>query len=136
MTALEITARKYDPMPCRYLITSFAHARIRPIIGCVTFSILNMLGNVIHAWSKIGQRIKICPGVSLCQAETYQPVADSKFTRIAAILSLGWIFLSIESCMQGRQRTFWSGHAVLLGLTGENEIFTAIPARNIGLCTP
>ena len=120
MTALEFNARRNNPMPCRYLVPSLAYARI-------------------HSWSKIGQRIKICSGKSLGQAEAYQPVADSKIAGIAvkkSTLSTGWKFLFMGNGLKEKRGSDLGENVVLLDSTGEYEIWTGFSTRKIGLCTP
>jgi len=126
-------------MPCRDLIKSLAYVRFRPIIRCMTYSILNMLGKVIRSRFKKSQRVKIYSGTFLGQAKIDQPTADSKFVSVAANirkLSTGWNFLFMGSGLKEKRGSDLGENVVVPGLTGENEIRTGIPARKLGLCTP
>jgi serine O-acetyltransferase len=94
-------------------------------------------GVVIHPWTRIGNRVKIYPGVTLGRADIYAPIHESQFSGIQieddVILSPGAKVLCKEGLLRLGYRTVVGANAVLLNSTGNGEIWAGIPARCIGL---
>jgi len=93
-------------------------------------------GVVIHPCTRIGDRVKMYPGVNLGRADVHLPVEMSKFEAIAieddVILAPGSKILCKEGVLQVRRGTVVGANAVLLESTGENEIWAGVPAKCIG----
>ncbi len=93
-------------------------------------------GIVIHSRARIGDRVKIYPGVTLGRADIYRPVEQSRFEGMLieddVILSPGCKVLCKEDVLRVGRGTVIGANAVLLQSTGENEIWAGIPARCIG----
>lgn len=93
-------------------------------------------GVVIHSRSKIGDRVKIYPGVTLGRADIHLPIEESKFEGIViedeVILSPGSKILCKEGMLFVRKGTVVGANAVLLNSTLQDEIWAGIPARCIG----
>jgi serine O-acetyltransferase len=90
---------------------------------------------VIHSGSKIGNRVKIYPGVTLGRADIHLPIEESKFEGIVieddVILSPGSKILCKEGMLIDRRGTVVGANAVLLNSTLPDEIWAGIPARCI-----
>lgn len=137
--------------------SSLVYARNLPIIGWVAYYTLKLLGIeiprsvqigkgfelahggfgvVIHPSCKLGDRVKIYPGVGLGRADIYRPAADSPFEGIVVeddvILAPGAKILCKEGILHVRHGAVVGANAVLLDSTGENEIWAGIPARCVG----
>jgi serine O-acetyltransferase len=91
---------------------------------------------VVHSRTAIGDRVKIYPGVGLGRADIYRPMAQSGFQGIVVeddvILSPGAKVLCKEGVLRVGRGTVVGANAVLLGSTGEWEIWAGIPAQRIG----
>ena len=142
----------------RDLPTSLVYARSWPILGCLAYYVLKLLGVelprsvpvgrnfelahggfgvVIHSRSIIGDRVKIYPGVTLGRADIHHPMESSLFEGIVieddVILSPGAKILCKAGVLTVRRGSVVGANAVLLGSTGENEIWAGIPARCVGV---
>jgi serine O-acetyltransferase len=93
-------------------------------------------GVVIHPGTRIGDRVKIYPGVTLGRADIYRPVEESSFEAIVVgddvLISPGAKVLCREGVLTVGQGTVIGANAVLLESTGEMEIWAGIPARRVG----
>jgi serine O-acetyltransferase len=93
-------------------------------------------GIVVHSKTKIGNRVKIYPGVTLGRADIYKPAAESRFESIVieddVILSPGCKVLCKEGTLRVGRGTVVGANAVLLESTGEGEIWAGMPARRVG----
>lgn len=143
------------------LITKLAYARKKPLIGIMAYYVLKLLGVelprsvpigsdleiahggfgiVIHSKSKIGNQVKIYPGVNLGRADIHIPMDESRFEGIfiedQVILSPGSKVLCKEGVLRVGRGTVVGANAVLLQSTGENEIWAGVPARRIGIREP
>lgn len=141
----------------RDLITTLAYARNLPGLGKIAYYCLKLLGIelpvsveigedleiahggfgiVIHSKAKIGNRVKIYPGVSVGRADIFNPISESKFTGIVieddVILSPGCKILGKEGILKVGRGTVIGANAVLLQSTGNGEIWAGIPAKRIG----
>jgi serine O-acetyltransferase len=141
----------------RDLPTSLVYARNWPVIGQLAYYALKLLGVefprgvpvgrdlelahggvgvVIHSRSKIGDRVKIYPGVTLGRADIHRPITASRFEGIVieddAILAPGAKVLCKEGVLRVRRGAVVGANAVLLESTGENEIWAGVPARRLG----
>ncbi|MFN2151004.1 MAG: hypothetical protein ACK2T5_05350 [Anaerolineales bacterium] len=138
-------------------ITRLAYARQKPLIGKMAYLTLKLLGVelplsapigadleiahggfgiVIHSKAKIGDRVKIYPGVTLGRADIYKPAKESRFEGIIieddVILSPGCKVLCKEGILHVGRGTVVGANAVLLESTGEWEIWAGMPARKVG----
>jgi len=145
----------------RDLVTSLVFARNAFGIGRLSYYLLKLLGVefprpvlvgrdleivhggfgiVIHRWAKIGNRVKIYPGVTLGRADIHLPVSESAFRGIEirddVILSGGCKVLGKDGILVVGKGTIVGANAVLLHSTGENEIWAGVPARKIGMREP
>ncbi len=93
-------------------------------------------GVVIHSNTRIGDNVKVYPGVTLGRADIHVPIEQSKFQGIElgddAILSPGSKVLCKEGILRVGRGTVLGANAVLLGSTGEDEIWAGIPAKKVG----
>lgn len=140
----------------RDLITALVYARTWPIMGVFAYYALKILGLevprsvpigreleiahggfgiVVHRYAKIGNRVKIYPGVTLGRSDVYLPANQSRFEGIviedAVILAPGCKVLCKEGTLCVGKGTVIGANAVLLQSTGENEIWAGVPARKI-----
>lgn len=141
-------------MPRRDFYTNLVYARRRPIVGCLAYYILKLLGVeiprsvdiggdfllvhggfgvVIHPKTIIGQRVKIYPGVTLGRADVHRPVEESLFERIVVeddvVLAPGAKILCKEGVLRVGRGTVVGANAVLLRSTGEGEMWAGVPAQ-------
>ncbi len=141
----------------RDLITSLAYALSWPLLGSLAYYALKLLGVelprsvpigtdleiahggfgiVIHSRARIGNRVKIYPGVSLGRADIYKPMSESRFEGIVieddVILCPGCKILCKEGILRVGRGTVVGANAVLLQSTSENEIWAGIPAHKVG----
>lgn len=139
------------------LYTRLAYARSWPLFGGPAYYLLKLLGAeiprsviigrdfelahggfgvVIHPWSRIGDRVKIYPGVTLGRADIHHPIETSDFQGILieddVILSPGVKVLGKSGTLRVGRGTVVGANAVLLGSTGEGEIWAGIPAQCVG----
>lgn len=138
--------------------TRLVYARKLPIIGKLFYYLLKLLGSeiplsveigkgfllehgghgvVIHSKSKIRERVHVYQGVTLGRADIYQSMSQSKFEGILieddVILCPGCKVLCKEGILKVGAGTVIGANAVLLGSTGENEIWAGSPARRVGV---
>ncbi len=141
----------------RDLATSLVYARRLPVIGRLAYYALKLLGVeippsveigqdfelahggfgvVVHSKTRIGQRVKIYPGVGLGRADIYLPADRSQFEGILieddVILSPGAKVLCKQGVLRVGRGSVIGANAVLLQSTGEYEIWAGIPARLVG----
>ena len=143
-------------MPRRDFYTTLVYARRQPIIGCLAYYALKLLGVeiprsvdigedfllvhggfgvVIHPKTIIGQRVKIYPGVTLGRADVHRPMEESLFERIVVeddvVLAPGAKVLCKEGVLRVGRGTVVGANAVLLRSTGEGEMWAGVPAKCI-----
>ena len=141
----------------RDFFTALVYARTNPLFGRLAYLSLKLLGIeiprsvsigedfelahggfgvVIHSRSKIGNRVKVYPGVTIGRADIYRPMEKSQFEGIViedeVILSPGSKILCQEGTLFIRKGTVVGANAVLLNSTMPEEIWAGIPARCIG----
>lgn len=139
------------------IYTALVYARRTPVFGWFAYYLLKLLGAeiprsvpigpdfelahggfgvVIHSRAVIGARVKLYPGVTLGRADIYISAQDSTFEGIVieddVILSPGAKVLCHDGVLRVGRGTVVGANAVLLGSTGENEIWAGIPARCVG----
>jgi serine O-acetyltransferase len=137
--------------------TRLLYGRRLPLVGSLAYYLLKLLGAevprnvpigegvtlehggfgiVIHPNSKIGNRVKIYPGVTLGRADIYQPIEDSKFEGIIieddVILAPGAKVLGKEGFLRVGRGSVVGANAVLLDSTGEYQIWAGVPAKFVG----
>ena len=141
----------------RDIPTTLVYARNRPVIGRLAYYLLKVLGVeiplsvpigsefelahggvgvVIHSLSKIGNRVKIYPGVTLGRADIHIPAERSDFKGIEiednVILSPGAKILCKKGVLRVGRGTVVGANAVLFDSTGVDEVWAGIPARYVG----
>jgi serine O-acetyltransferase len=93
-------------------------------------------GVVIHPATRLGDRVKIYPGVTLGRADIYRPMEDSTFEAIEVgddvVLSPGAKVLCRSGVLTIGRGSVVGANAVLLESTGEDEIWAGIPAVKVG----
>jgi serine O-acetyltransferase len=139
------------------LYSLLLHIRQRPLVGRLAYLLLKLLGAevpvqvpvgrgtrlehggfgvVIHSRARIGERVKIYPGVTLGRADIHRSMEASRFEGIEieddVILCPGAKVLCKEGVLYVRRGTVVGANAVLLQSTGEDEIWAGVPARRIG----
>ena len=139
------------------LPTSLVYARKWPLIGQLAYFTLKVLGVeiprsvpigkdfelvhggvgvVVHSKSVIGDGVKMYPGVTLGRADIHHPIEKSRFKGIVieddVILAVGAKVLCREGTLVVRRGTIIGANAVLLETTGEDEVWTGIPAKCAG----
>ncbi|NLG71762.1 MAG: hypothetical protein GX495_06955 [Chloroflexi bacterium] len=137
--------------------TSLVYARSWPVVGRLAYLLLKLLGVefprsvqvgrdlelahggfgvVIHSRTRIGDRVKIYPGVTLGRADIYRPASQSRFAGIEVgddvILASGAKVLCREGVLRIGAGSVIGANAVLLQSTGEYEIWAGNPARCVG----
>ncbi len=94
-------------------------------------------GVVIHPNTKIGNNVKIYPGVTIGRADIHLPIEQSKFQSIEigndVILSPGSKVLCKEGVLRIGRGTVIGANAVLLESTGDGEVWAGLPARKVGM---
>jgi serine O-acetyltransferase len=145
-----VMARKRD------LYTALVYARYYPILGGLAYYVLKILGIeipksvaigkdfelthggfgvVIHPKTRIGDRVKMYPGVTLGRSDIHLPFEQSHFQGIAieddVILAPGSKVLCKNGILEVKRGTIIGANAVLLNSTGEDEIWAGIPAKCI-----
>ena len=145
----------------RDFVTCLVYASKIPLIGRLAYLALKVLGIelprsviigdrleiahggfgiVIHSKARIGDRVKIYPGVTLGRADIYKPAIESHFEGIVieddVILSPGCKVLCKQGILTVGQGTVIGANAVLLESTGEWEIWAGIPAKRVGKREP
>ncbi len=141
----------------RDMHTRLVYARKMPVFGKLAYYTLKLLGVeiplsvevgedfelahggfgvVIHSLTKIGDRVKIYPGVGLGRADIYRSMEHSDFGGVVVeddvILSPGAKALGKQGVLRIGRGTVVGANAVLLESTGEDEIWAGIPARCVG----
>ncbi len=136
------------------LYTSLLYARRIPWIGKLAYFLLKLLGAevplsvvlgedcllvhggfgvVIHPSTRIGDRVKIYPGVTLGRADIHLPAGKSRFQGIDighdVILAPGAKVLGKAGVLKVGRGTVLGANAVLLESTGDWEIWAGVPAR-------
>jgi serine O-acetyltransferase len=139
------------------IFTSLVYARTIPIFGRAAYYLLKLLGIempltveigreleiahggfglVVHPWTRIGDRVKIYPGVSIGRSDIHKPIDQSQFKGIIiaddVILSSGAKILGKEGKLIVGKGSVIGANAVLLQSTGENEVWVGNPAHCIG----
>jgi serine O-acetyltransferase len=93
-------------------------------------------GVVIHSHTRIGNRVKIYPGVGLGRADIYRQASASLFEGIIleddVILSPGAKVLCKQGTLKVGCGTVVGANAVLLQSTGKGELWAGNPARCVG----
>jgi serine O-acetyltransferase len=142
----------------RDFYTGLVYARRWPIVGRLAYYLLKLMGAeiptgvqigadfllehggfgvVIHPKTRIGNRVRVYPGVTLGRADVYRSAASSRFEGFVVeddvILSPGAKVLCKEGVLQVRRGSMVGANAVLLESTGEYEIWAGIPARCVGV---
>lgn len=137
--------------------TCLVYARQLPLVGKLFYYLLKLLGSeipvsvpigpgfilehgghgvVIHSKAKIGSNVHIYQGVTLGRADIYLPMEYSKFEGIEigddVILSPGCKVLCKQGVLKVGHGTVIGANAVLLGSTGDYEIWAGAPARCVG----
>ena len=137
--------------------TRLVYARRWPVLGRLAYYLLKLLGVelprsvpvgegfelahggfgvVIHSRAQIGKRVKVYPGVTLGRADIYRPAERSRFEGIVieddVILCPGAKVLCKEGTLHVGRGSVIGANAVLLQSTGENEIWTGMPAQRVG----
>ena len=138
-------------------ITRLVYARNNLLIGRLAYYMLKLLGLeiprqvpvgsdlevvhggfgiVVHSATRIGNRVKIYPGVTLGRADIYRPISESGFVGILVeddvILSPGCKVLCKQGILTVRQGSVVGANSVLLDSTNEWEIWAGVPAEKIG----
>ena len=94
-------------------------------------------GVVIHPNTKIGNNVKIYPGVTIGRADIYLPIERSKFQAVEiaddVILSPGSKVLCKEGVLRVGRGTVIGANAVLLESTDDGEVWAGLPAKKVGL---
>jgi serine O-acetyltransferase len=94
-------------------------------------------GVVIHPNTKIGDNVKIYPGVTIGRADIHLPIEKSKFQAIEVgddvILSPGSKVLCKEGVLRVGRGTVIGANAVLLESTGDGEVWAGLPAKKVSL---
>jgi serine O-acetyltransferase len=141
----------------RDIYSRLVYARSIPVIGAIAYYTLKLLGIeiprsvvvgdglelahggfgvVVHSATRIGERVKIYPGVTLGRADIYKSADQSRFKGIVveddAILCPGAKILCKEGVLKVGQGSVIGANAVLLESTGVNEIWAGIPAKCVG----
>jgi len=142
-------------------VTTLVYARSFPIVGRGCYYLLKILGLeipisvvvgedleiphsgfgiVIHPWTKIGDRVKIYPGVTIGRGDIHRAITGSNFKGVEVsndvILAAGCKIIGGEGLLKIGQGTIIGANAVLLQSTGENEIWAGVPAKRIGVREP
>ena len=141
----------------RDLYSHLVYARPKPVIGKIAYYLLKALGVelplsvpvgerftlehggfgiVVHSRTKIGNGVKMYPGVTIGRADIYLPMERSKFEGVVleddVILCPGSKVLCKQGILRMGRGSVLGANAVLFNDTGENEIWAGIPARLVG----
>lgn len=141
----------------RDFYTSLVYARHLPFLGRLAYFLLKLLGAeiprsvvigkdfllehggfgvVVHSHTRIGDRVKIYPGVTIGRADIYRSSDVSRFESVSieddVILAPGSKVLGKDGVLRVGRGTVVGANAVLLQSTGENEIWAGMPARCVG----
>ncbi|HUF39153.1 MAG TPA: hypothetical protein VMN57_11560 [Anaerolineales bacterium] len=140
------------------LYTRLIYARRSRIFGKAAYYLLKLLGAevplsvrigegcllvhggygvVVHPKTRLGDRVKIYPGVTLGRADIHHPAEESAFEAIEVgddvILSPGAKILGRSGVLRIGTGAVIGANAVVLEDVGEYEIWAGIPARFIRL---
>ena len=140
------------------IYTRLLYARRSSVFGRVAYLLLKLLGAevprsveigegvtlvhgafglVVHPSTRIGDNVKIYPGVTLGRADIHLPIEESVFKGIEieddAILSPGAKILCREAVLRVGKGSVVGANAVLLRSTGEGEIWAGVPAERKGM---
>ncbi len=143
--------------PRKDFYTRLLYARRWPLLGRFAYLLLKLMGAevprsveigkgvllvhgafglVVHPQTRIGDRVKLYPGVTLGRADIHIPIEESKFEGIEVgedvIISPGSKLLCGEGVLRVGRGSVIGANAVLLESTGENEIWAGIPAKKMG----
>lgn len=141
--------------------TTLVYASKKPFIGRLSYYLLKFLGvefprsvevgsdleiahggfgMVIHTNTKIGNRVKIYPGVTIGRADIYIAADHSAFDRVIieddVILSPGSKILGKNGTLTVGRGAVIGANAVVLKSIGDWEIWAGIPAKKIGTREP
>jgi serine O-acetyltransferase len=141
----------------RDFYTQLVYARKLPLIGKLAYLLLKLLGAeippsvvigdeflihhggfgiVVHSKTRIGNRVRIYPGVTIGRADVYLAANESEFEAVYieddVILGSGAKVLGKKGILRIGKGTVVGANSVLLQSTGEDEIWTGMPARCIG----
>jgi serine O-acetyltransferase len=144
-------------MARRDFYSALVYAREVPVIGVFAYYVLKLMGVeiprsvefgkdftlvhggfgvVIHPNTKIGDGVKIYPGVTLGRADIHLPIDESAFKAIfvddEVILSPGAKVLGGDGILRVGKGTIVGANAVLLESTEPGEIWAGVPARRVG----
>ncbi len=144
-------------MARRDFYSALVYAREVPALGALAYYLLKLMGVeiprsvvfgkdfilvhggfgvVIHPNTKIGDGVKIYPGVTLGRADIHRPIEDSPFKGIVVedevILSPGAKVLGGEGLLRIGKGTIVGANAVLLESTEPGEIWAGVPACRVG----
>ncbi len=144
-------------MARRDFYSALVYAREVPALGALAYYLLKLMGVeiprsvvfgkdfilvhggfgvVIHPNTKIGDGVKIYPGVTLGRADIHRPIEDSPFKGILVedevILSPGAKVLGGEGLLRIGKGTIVGANAVLLESTEPGEIWAGVPACRVG----
>jgi serine O-acetyltransferase len=139
------------------IYTQLLYSRRLPLIGSAAYYLLKLLGAevpravrigegvslehggfgvVVHPRCKIGNRVKIYPGVTLGRADIHRPMEMSGFEGIHieddVILAPGAKVLGKAGLLRVGKGTIVGANAVLLESTGADEVWAGVPAVCIG----
>ncbi|MDA1329854.1 MAG: hypothetical protein DWG76_02760 [Chloroflexi bacterium] len=143
--------------PPRDIYTRLLYARENKLFGRLAYLLLKLLGAevpravvigrdvtlehgafglVIHPNARLGDRVKIYPGVTLGRADIYRSIQESAFEAIEigndVILSPGCKVLCETGTLRIGHGTIVGANAVLLESTGDGEVWVGVPARRVG----
>jgi serine O-acetyltransferase len=143
--------------PRKDFYTRLLYARRWPLFGGLAYLLLKLLGAevprsvqigedvllvhgafglVVHPNTRIADRVKLYPGVTIGRADIHMPIEESAFEGIAiekdVILSPGCKVLCKTGTLRVGPGSMVGANAVLLQSTGKNEIWAGIPAKKSG----
>jgi serine O-acetyltransferase len=139
------------------MYTRLLYARQIPGIGRAAYWLLKLLGAevprsveigedvllvhgafglVVHPNTRIGDRVKIYPGVTLGRADIHLDIEKSAFDGIElgndVILAPGAKVLCKEGILRVETGTVVGANAVLLESTDEGDVWAGVPAKRTG----
>jgi serine O-acetyltransferase len=104
-------------------------------IGKNFYLVHGAVGTVIHPHTKIGNNVKVYPGVVLGRADIDKSQAESSFEGFVieddVILGAGAKVMGKEGFLTVRKGSMIGANAVLTESTGEGETWAGVPARKI-----
>jgi serine O-acetyltransferase len=141
----------------RDMYTRLLYARRNSVFGGLAYWLLKLLGAevprsvqigddvllvhgafglVVHPNTRIGDRVKIYPGVTLGRADIHLPIEQSAFEGIEVgndvILSPGAKVLCKQGILRVSKGTVVGANAVLLESTSAGEVWAGVPAKRTG----